>query len=302
MDIVDQKELSKKLCKLYIKTLPQLKKFEQERSSVHKMKSSDAKAFKNRIKQFMLSEIKDIFGIKVWNKGKEEDNKNLSSLILESGIEDFHHTNNNSIEEYIVGSYKGVPFKIWDMVDKLVIEFQSNKIIQTPTHICTKGIINEKLLIFLMPVLCFLAFFVHLTSHFDIIVLIKMVILISSLVILGFAIVKWYKDRKNILEDPVFSKKYHVFSEDPVEARYLITTNFMERFQNLENKLNTKHIQCVFFRDSIIFAIDSKTNRFELCDTKTKVDSPEQFRRFFEEFTAIISMIDYFKLDEKTAI
>ena len=110
------------------------------------------------------------------------------------------------------------------------------------------------------------------------------------------------KDRKNILEDPVFSKKYHVFSEDPVEARFLITTNFMERFQNLENKLNTKHIQCVFFRDSIIFAIDSKTNRFELCDTKTKVDSPEQFRRFFEEFTAIISMIDYFKLDEKTAI
>ena len=76
----------------------------------------------------------------------------------------------------------------------------------------------------------------------------------------------------------------------------------MERFQNLEKKLETKRIQCVFCDDKIIFAIHSKTNRFEVADLRKKVDSPEQFRKFFEELTAIIGMIDYFKLDEKTGL
>ena len=105
-----------------------------------------------------------------------------------------------------------------------------------------------------------------------------------------------------MLEDPKFSKKYYVYSTDPVEARYLLTTSFMERFKTLEKDLDTHRIQCVFNNNKIYFAIYSYTNRFELVNIIEKIDSPKQFRRFFNDLTTIIGMIDSFKFDEKTGL
>ncbi len=50
------------------------------------------------------------------------------------------------------------------------------------------------------------------------------------------------------LEDPIFEKKFEVYSSDQVEARYLLTTSFMERILELsnlfsENKLKEKNLK-----------------------------------------------------------
>lgn len=313
MDTQDYNEFSKKLSQYYVKVLPTLKTLEKERSALLSMNAK--KAFKDRVKDCLIPEIKDIFGITDWETGSKLDTEYLLSLLQECNIEEFHDKDKygtylkGKLEERICGSYKGIKYIIWDMVDKLVFEFPSNKTIQNTTKIYTKDIINKKLMRMIFITLLSSAIFVlgvffMVTSsgQLDPELIVKSFFYTVVYLLALFATILNYRTQKNVLEDPRFSKKYHVFSKDPVEARYLITTAFMERFKNLENKLDTKRIQCVFYQNRIIFAIKSKSNRFELADVHKKVDSPEQFKKFFEEFSAIIGMIDYFKLDEKTGL
>jgi len=62
------------------------------------------------------------------------------------------------------------------------------------------------------------------------------------------------------LEDPIFEKKFEVSSSDQIEARYLLTTSFMERllklselFGDVRNRISiTKNsIQCSFYDDKL---------------------------------------------------
>ena len=314
MDIQNQKELSEEFSRLYLDALPKLIEFEKERKSLACLNENN-KIFKERIKYYFLSEIKEIFGITTWNQPSDNDKDNLLNLILGSEIQEFHYTNKHGchlkgeLEEVITGEYKGISFKIWDMVDKILIELPSNKKIKNITRVYTKSIINYKLIsLILMSILtismfCLMIYLITINpKNIDFETFIKGGVAMFVWTGATIEAIRRYIKEKNILEDPKFCKKYYLFSEDPVEARYLVTTAFMERFKNLEKKLDTKRIQCVFYYDKIIFAINSKTNRFELADLYKKVDSPELFKTFFEEFTAIIGMIDYFKLDEKTGL
>lgn len=104
------------------------------------------------------------------------------------------------------------------------------------------------------------------------------------------------------LEDPVFARKFKVFSADQVEARYLVTTAFMERFLNLNTAFGTKKAKCAFYNNEIIFAISTNKNLFEIGSLFTPLDNSKHMSKFFKELSSILSMIDYFKLDEHTGL
>ena len=104
------------------------------------------------------------------------------------------------------------------------------------------------------------------------------------------------------LEDPVFSKKYKVYSSDQVESRYLLTPAFMERLNNIKTAFGVRKIKCSFYNDKLMFAISTNKNVFEIGSLFTSMESPKQFERFFNELASILMMIDYFKLDEKTGM
>ena len=57
------------------------------------------------------------------------------------------------------------------------------------------------------------------------------------------------------LEDLFFEKIFEVFSDDQIEARYLLTTAFMERVLKLRDLFGGKSIQFSFFNDKLLFAI-----------------------------------------------
>lgn len=139
------------------------------------------------------------------------------------------------------------------------------------------------------------------------------------------------KANKNLeivrLEDPEFDNNYNVYSDDQVEARYLITPSFMERI---------KHIQSIFFAPSVDFAFKDgflylflnssdeilnfiKTQRvakenkskITLCETdgffevgsiQTTLFNKEIFKDIFDELSSIFSLVDYFKLNENTGL
>ena len=105
------------------------------------------------------------------------------------------------------------------------------------------------------------------------------------------------------LEDPVFSKKFNVYSSDQVEARYLVTTAFMERFLNIKTAFDTKHIKCAFFDENrLIISLPTNKNVFEIGETCTSLQNPKSINCLYNELISILKLIEYFKLNEKTGL
>lgn len=119
------------------------------------------------------------------------------------------------------------------------------------------------------------------------------------------------KDKKDLekagmslvkLEDPEFDKQYLVYAHDQIEARYLITTAFMERLKRIQLAFNAKHISCSFYGDSVYIAPHTGADLFSLCSLVKPVDNHEQFTVLFEEFASILELVDHFKLDKKLGL
>lgn len=104
------------------------------------------------------------------------------------------------------------------------------------------------------------------------------------------------------LEDPEFDKKFIVYSTDQVEARYLITTSFMERFKQIETAFSSKFAYCSFCGDSVFIAPHTGKDLFNLCSLIRPIGNTEQFTTLFNEFVSILALVDHFKLDQKLGL
>lgn len=120
--------------------------------------------------------------------------------------------------------------------------------------------------------------------------------------------VKDVKDLKKLrynkveLEDIEFNKTYDVYSTDQVEARYLLTTAFMERFKNINMAFDTKVAYCSFYGKYVYIAPYCKKDLFSICSLIKNVDDEKQFVKLFNEFTSILALVDHFKLDKKLGL
>ena len=125
------------------------------------------------------------------------------------------------------------------------------------------------------------------------------------IIILSIALVVYYKKKKmqNVkLEDLTFDKKFNVYTQDQIEARYLLTPAFMERLKSLETSFGTKNIKCSFFEDNIMFAISTNKDLFELGSLYKSLKSKISIEEFYNEIHSIQEMINHLKLDEKLGL
>lgn len=67
------------------------------------------------------------------------------------------------------------------------------------------------------------------------------------------------------LEDMRFEDLFEVYSSDQIEARYLLTTAFMERMLKLSELYGGKSIQFSFDDYQLLLAIPTKQDMFEAC-------------------------------------
>lgn len=104
------------------------------------------------------------------------------------------------------------------------------------------------------------------------------------------------------LEDPEFNKMFDVLSNNQVEARYILTTAFMERFKALRNIYKANDIRASFLDNNVTIAIPCKRDMFKLGKLTLPVTDSGQFQEFFEEFIAVLALIDLLKLDTKTGL
>lgn len=108
--------------------------------------------------------------------------------------------------------------------------------------------------------------------------------------------------RHTTLEDVKFEKQYDVFTNDEVEARYLLTPTFMERLTGVKNVFKAKKISCAFYQNNFILALDTRRDLFKLGSLFKKAGDTKQFFQMYEEIESILKLIDHFKLDQKIGL
>lgn len=104
------------------------------------------------------------------------------------------------------------------------------------------------------------------------------------------------------LEDIEFNKKYDVYTNDEVEARYLITPAFMQRLKDMKIAFKTDNIRCSFYNGYILIGLFTKKDLFSIGSLFKSVGDTKQFFKMFEELLSIVKLIDHFKLNQKIGL
>ena len=99
------------------------------------------------------------------------------------------------------------------------------------------------------------------------------------------------------LEDVVFAKKWKVYAKDQVEARYVLTTAFMERILEVKRRFKGKDIEFSFFGNKLFIAIHTSKDMFETTSLFRSALKYDRIQNVVNQFYSIFSIIDLLKID-----
>lgn len=99
------------------------------------------------------------------------------------------------------------------------------------------------------------------------------------------------KGQRVKLEDPVFEKAFEVYSTDQIEARFILTPDFMERLVGLERTFKGRQVRCAFSGGCMFLACEGK-NLLEPGSMHRKMDDLGRVREILQDFAAIFLLID----------
>ena len=105
------------------------------------------------------------------------------------------------------------------------------------------------------------------------------------------------------LEDPRFEELYEVFSDDQVEARYLLTPGFMERLTALADQLGAgRALSFGFLDQDLLIVFKSGRAHFEGGSLFAPLDRPERARALLEELRLIHQLIEQLDLANRSGL
>lgn len=108
--------------------------------------------------------------------------------------------------------------------------------------------------------------------------------------------------QKIALEDSVFEKEFEVYGSDQLEARYLLTTAFMERMLKVKNVFHGQKIQFSFFDNKLLIAVNTSQNMFESTSIFRKTSDRRLVDETFEQIVSIMGVVDILKLNKNLGL
>lgn len=108
--------------------------------------------------------------------------------------------------------------------------------------------------------------------------------------------------KRTELEDVEFEKKYDVFTNDPIDARYVLTPAFMEKIKNIEVAFSCNKIKYAFYQNDLIIAMTTGTDLFSIGSLIRPVADAKQFTDLLNQFISILALIDLLKLNEEAVL
>lgn len=285
--------------------------------------SSANSDFVDKLKASCMQKVVEAFDNMKWYDKYKYKYKLISDDDL-SVSQIFAWYNHREHYDSFKGTYKGVDFEIEesclqhesgsgsrrntiDVFRGVIIKVPANKKVKGTTIVANKYDRNIRNRDVTFGIVLFVIFMqcLRFASYETLPIAIVVGIVIVAIVFWGSKFLSKSSDivlNEIKLEDPEFSKKYKAYSSDQVEGRYMVTTAFMERFKNLQTAFGSKNAKCSFCGDSLIFAIYTKKNLFEIGNLFHSLEDPKQMTEFFNELSSILALIDYFKLDERTGL
>jgi len=294
-------EYRKKFYDKYMELIPKLSKFEGRRRFLSLIGASAT--FKKELKTLCFDELLSSLGFIKRSESSEY------SVTLNGLVKPYEH--GMITDDCFSGCYEGVNFRITEISNAMIrgkldvysgpwqgviINIKFNKPIKTKIKITPKGESGAKIMMG-AGLLFLLIGLVVREPAFIIFSLIW-----TGLLSLFLYSPKFQKFQNVSLEDTVFSKKFYVEAQDQIEARYILTTSFMERLNNLQTIYGSRNYYIDFDNNQVTFAFPTNKDLFEIGNLYTPLTNSKHIDNFFNEITAITDMIDYFKLNERTGL
>ncbi|MBO6281488.1 MAG: DUF3137 domain-containing protein [Alphaproteobacteria bacterium] len=102
-----------------------------------------------------------------------------------------------------------------------------------------------------------------------------------------------------VLEDSVFNKKFKVYATDQVEARFLLTTVFMENVIKLKEMYHGKTVELSFFDNNVLIVIPTSKNMFETTSLFRSALDYRMMSDVVKQFHYIFEIIEVLQLNKK---
>lgn len=111
---------------------------------------------------------------------------------------------------------------------------------------------------------------------------------------------EWFKEKSIGLQradlvDPEFEKKYSVYTNDQVEARYLIHPAMIERIVQIQHAHVSGRLSASYKDKRILILIETKKNLFEPADITIPATDAEALSALRQEVSETLSLVDYFE-------
>lgn len=123
----------------------------------------------------------------------------------------------------------------------------------------------------------------------------------QTLVVKDKGILNRFAHYKNLakvgLESTEFEKKYEVYSDSQVEARYILTPVMLEYM--LELKKSFSDTEYSFFDNQLFMNIQFKANYFEASNFFLPITSRKNIEKIFAELYLLFSIVDTLKLNQR---
>lgn len=221
------------------------------------------RAYTKSYKQKILPEIAALFGELTYDLS----GKISMALMLPSKI--VPHHDRYRAEDYFSGEYKGITMKFSEI--NLMERRRSDK--KTRYVTVFKGLailLNTK----------HKRFYGHTILQKD-----------------RNALMEWFKEKSNGLEraemvDPEFEEFFDAYTNDQVEARYLIDPAMIERLKSLYEEYDGKNMSVAFYENKMLILIASNHNHFEPASIYVPASDPASILSMKKEVGEILSIID----------
>lgn len=103
------------------------------------------------------------------------------------------------------------------------------------------------------------------------------------------------------LEDPVFEKMFEIYATNQIEARYLLTTSFMERLLSLGEIYHGK-VTASFYHRRLLLMIERRKGWFDKPGIFKKVTFIDESCSILSQMEEIHKIINLLKLTERTGV
>ncbi len=112
---------------------------------------------------------------------------------------------------------------------------------------------------------------------------------------------EWFKEKtldlkRANLVDPEFENIFDVYTNDQVEARYLVDPAIMEKLKALYEHYNGKGISAAYYNDKFLILIASRDNHFEPPDIYTPATNPKGLEDLKKEIEDVLDIGDHLEL------